>query len=147
MEIGRIPFDVNQSNVVSSLSMWSYVMAIVHFVAAVGFLGVGCLSLVGGVVAGGALAAGAGVGSAAVGATLGLIGGFSMVLLGGVAALQGGWLWGAGRDFHEVVSTDGADQALMTSGFDRLRRFFWVHALSGAIGVLAALAEMAGTLL
>ena len=137
---GHIPFDVDESNAIVGLATWSKVMGVVHFVGAV-------FSLIGGCVASLGLAAAFGGSQGMLIAALAGLGSCALVVTGVVMVLQGLWLWKAAEHFQAVVDTDGMDEALLAQGFDRLRAYFWVEAVLGALGVLSGLAAMGAAVL
>ena len=137
---GHIPFDVDESNAIGGLATWSRIMAFIHFVAAF-------FSLIGGCVASLGLMAAFGGAEGALVAALAGLGSCFLVVTGVVMILQGLWLWKAAEHFQGVVDTDGMDEALLAQGFDRLRAYFWVEAVLGALGVLSGLAAMGAAIL
>ncbi len=137
---GHIPFDVDESNAIGGLATWSKAMGVVHFVAAF-------FSLIGGCVTSFGLMAALGGAEGGMVAALAGLGSCFLVVTGVVMVLQGLWLWKAAEHFQGVVDTDGMDEALLAQGFDRLRAYFWIEAVLGALGVLTALASMGAAIL
>ncbi len=146
MQIGRIPFDANESNVIDALSRWTRILAALHFGCAV-FLGIQAAMVL-------LLGAGGTFSRVASGrfatssefVVLGVLGSLGL-LVGLFVALQGVWLLRASDAFRLVVTTDGQDEAMIVKGFGQLRSLFWVDAIVAAIGLLVVCARVATRLL
>jgi hypothetical protein len=133
MSVARIPFSHAEESVLTQLGGWMLFIAIVHFLgAAFAILGA-CLFL-------GVGAMGAGAASQLGGAEMGvamMVGGFIVVVVGAILIAQGVLLIQARNGFQAVAQTDDSDQAYLSYGFRKLKMFFLIEVILGALGLLS----------
>lgn len=133
MSVARIPFSHAEESVLTQLGGWMLFIAIIHFLgAAFAILGA-CLFF-------GVGAMGAGAASQLGGAEMGIammVGGFVVVVMGAILIVQGVLLLQARTSFRAVALTDEADQAHLSEGFRKLKLFFLIEVILGALGLLS----------
>lgn len=134
--LARIPFTPQTEKVIGQMAGWMMFVAIVHIV-------LGLLFATGGAVGGGALALTfgdrLGAGALAMGIGLALVYG----LLGLVLALEGFLLIRARSAFNAVVDTDTNDQEHLSTALRRLKVFFLVEVILGALASLGSVIQIA----
>ena len=133
MSVARIPFSHAEESVLNQLSRWMVFIAIVHFLGA-------ALAILGACLFFGVGAMGAGAASQLGGAEMGvamMVGGLVVVLVGAILVAQGVLLLQARNGFSAVAQTDDSDQAYLSYGFRKLKLFFLIEVILGALGLLS----------
>lgn len=135
----RIPFSVADELTIAGSARWMRFMGGFQIVACL--LGLFALLIASVLIGFGAASLGGELGGE-LGEMMGAALTFALIvglLVVGLGLWSGSLLYRAADAFDLVAKTDEADQDYLALGFQRLRTFFVIEALTGALGVLSAL--------
>lgn len=125
--LARIPFGPSETTVLKGVAAAMVLLAILHFAIGLGGAVLGACGVAGGVVAAREIG-----GTALIAVAQMLFLAVAAVVLAG----QGVLLLRARRSFQLVVATDDADQAHLTSAFEKLRLFFGIEIALGVVSLV-----------